>query len=154
MSSNASFSGPFTLGAGAVSDQQVATNAGINATKLQHGYYGDTNFNQVIGATPVTAEYIVHVANQPGSITDFQALLNVTGTATSITFDLKKNGVSVLSAVITITNANSNRQVVTGTVTTPNFVAGDVLSIAMTVSTSTGAQGPRAWAGIVENTSP
>jgi hypothetical protein len=84
----------------------------------------------------------------------FNALLNVDGSSTSITFDLKKNGTAMLSSVITITNTTGDRVVTAGTLSVTTFAADDVLSISMTVSSSTGAQGPFAWIELEENTAP
>lgn len=76
------------------------------------------------------------------------------GTSTSITFDLKKNGTTMLSAVETITHGDSDRSVQTPTLSVTTFAADDVISIAMAVSSSTGAQGPYAWIELEENTAP
>lgn len=141
--------GNFSLGAGSVSDQHVASGAAIAASKLKHSYYPRTTFGAKIGDAPTTAEYIVHVANQTGVVNDFASSLNVVGSA-DMTVDLKKNGVSILTAPIHLTNALSNRQVLAGVLASNSFVAGDVISMAVTVTTSTGASGLSAWAGITE----
>ncbi len=146
--------GNFQLGAGAVSDQQVSSSAAIAVTKLQHAYYRSTGFSLKIGDTPVTREDVVHVANAAGTVIDFSAMCNVKPSSGSIVFDLKKNGTTMLSATITIDNTFSNRQVGTGTLSVTTFVAGDVLSISATISSPTGSQGPLAWIGISETTSP
>jgi len=151
----ATFSGGTLIpDAGSLTDQYIASNAAISVDKQQHAYKARTDFGAKIGDTPVTVEKIVHVASQAGTLRNFNAMLNVTGSASSMTFDLKKNGVSVLTSVITLTNTNSNRQVVTVVPATVAFVAGDVLSIALTVTTSTGAQGPFAWASLSESGAP
>jgi hypothetical protein len=77
--------------------------------------------------------------------------IELSGTAASVTFDLKKNGTTILSSVVTITNATGDRVVVDGTLASTALAAGDVLSIALTVSTSTGMQGPFAWVTVKEN---
>ena len=147
--------GQFQPDAGFLRDQHVNSAAAIAATKMQHAYKAETNFALKIGDTPVTSERLVHVASQAGTVSSFNALLNAVGSASSMTFDLKKNGTSILSAPITVSSASdTDRQVVTATIASPTFVAGDVFSIALVVSTSTGAQGPFAWAGIIENGAP
>jgi hypothetical protein len=67
---------------------------------------------------------------------------------------LKKNGTTVLSSVVTITNATADRAVVDGTISNTTVAVGDVLSIAFAVSSSTGMQGPFAWCTIEENGAP
>ena len=146
--------GTFTLEAGVVVNESIASSAAIDADKMQHTYKPGTNFGLVIGGTPTTREEIVFVASQAGTIRGFNALLNDTGTSSNITFDLKKNGSTVLSGVVTITNATADRSVQAGSVSATTFAADDVLSIAMAVSSSTGAQGPFAWIELEENQAP
>lgn len=151
---DARFVGTLQLAAGQVEDQHVSTSTKIDSDKLQHCYRAGTNFNTAIGGTPVTREEIVFVCEVAGTIRGFSALCNDTGTAASVTFDLKKNGTTILSSVITITNATADRAVIDGTLSATSVAVGDVLSIALTVSTSTGMQGPYAYVTIEENGAP
>jgi hypothetical protein len=146
--------GTFTLEAGVVVNESIASSAAIDADKMQHVYKPGTNLGFAIGATPTTREEIVYVASQAGTVRGFAALLNETGTSSSITFDLKKNGVTMLSSVVTITNATADRAVTAGTLSVTSFAADDVLSISMAVSSSTGAQGPFAFIELEENQAP
>lgn len=146
--------GVLTLEAGSVSNETVATSAAIDADKMQHCYKPGTNFGFAIGATPTTREEIVFVASQAGTVRAFNCLLNDTGTSTSIAFDLKKNGTTMLSAAETITHSDADKSVQTPSLSVTTFAADDVLSISMTVSSSTGAQGPYAWIELEENTAP
>ena len=148
------FTGTFTPGAGIITDEHVSSSAAIDVTKQKHAYCPRTNFATAIGATPATREEIVWVANAAGTIRGFHALLNDTGTSTSITFDLKKNGTTMLSSVITITHSIADKAVQDGTLSVTSFAADDILSISMTVSSSTGAQGPAAWIALSENDAP
>lgn len=76
-------------------------------------------------------------------------------TAASITVDLQKNGSSILSAPITITNATGDGVVVDGTLSgVTTCVAGDKLTAVVVVSSSTGMQGLWAWATVQETSSP
>lgn len=122
----------------------------LDCDKIQHLRRPGTNFGFVIGGTPTTREEIVFVAATSGTIRGFHALLNVDGSSTSITFDLKKNGTTCLSSVVTVTHSTGDRVVADGTLSVTSFAADDVLSIAMTVSSSTGAQGPYAWIELEE----
>lgn len=145
-------SGNFTLGSDTVGNEQVKSSDPIDVDKLQHLYKPGTSFNLAIGATPVAREEIVFVAASAGVIRGAHALLNDTGTSTDIDIDVKVNGVTVLSAAINITNAEADREVVDGSLTTsPTVLAeGDVVSIELTVTSSTGAEGPWAWVDIQE----
>lgn len=126
----------------------------ISCDKVQPYESSGTNFGTAIGATPTAREEIVYVAKGTATVRGLHAILNETGTSTSITFDLKKNGTTMLSSVATITNATSDRATADGTLSSTSLVAGDVLSIAMAVSSSTGAQGPFAWVSLFEAATP
>lgn len=147
-------SGVLTLDAGSVVNDTISSSAAIDADKMQHCYKPGTNFGFVIGGTPTTREEIVFVASQAGTVRAFNCLLNDTGTSTSIAFDLKKNGTTMLSSAETITHADADKSVQTPTLSVTTFAADDILSISMTVSSSTGAQGPYAWVELEENTAP
>lgn len=144
----------FQLGAADVHDEHIDAANPLGPTKYKPSYVKGTNFALAIGATPVAREEIVHVCRAAGTIRSFIATLNAGGSSTSITFDLKVNGASVLTGVVTYTNSDGNRAIKTGTIATAPVAAGDVVSIAMAVSSSTGAQGPYAELGITENTAP
>lgn len=135
-------------------DQDISRTAAINSACMQHSYVRLSTQGIAIGATPTTKEEIVHVARGVGAVTGFHALLNACGSASSMTVDLKKNGSSMLSSAITLTNATGNRTEVDGTLSSTALAVGDVLSVAWVVTTSTGAQGPAASVSIIENTSP
>lgn len=142
--------------AGAIGNTQISNQTPdiINVDKLQPVFIGQTDFGFGIGDTPTTKEKIVYIGKVGGVIRGFHALLNAVGSATSIVFDLKKNGTSILSGTITITNTSTSMLKYDGTLASNTFVAGDVFSALMTESTNTGAQGPCAWAVFVENTAP
>ncbi len=146
--------GNMQIGAGAITDQQVASNAAIAVTKLQHAYYRETNFGLKIADTPVTSEYVVHQANSAGTVRSFSAMCSIAPASGSVTFDLKKNGVSILVGVITIDNTISNGQAEAGNIASATYLAGDRLSIACTFNAGTGAQGPLASAGLSETSAP
>lgn len=141
-----------SLQTGIIGDDQIKADAAIQSTKLEHMQKPRTNFAKAIGDTPATREEIVFVASKACSLKGFHCLLNVTGTSTSITFDVKKNGTSILSSTVTITDTTTDAAVQDGTLSAnPTSLAiDDVISIAMTVTSSTGAQGPFAWCDIEE----
>ncbi len=152
----AQVAGTLSLNSGAVTDQLFSSASGdvLTAAKMQHVYKALTAMGFAIAGTPTTREEVVFVASGSGTILFFKAGLVATGSVTSITFDLKKNGSSILTSVITVTNANSNRQIQDAAISNNAFVDEDVFSIAMTVSTSTGAQGPICFAEFRESGAP
>jgi hypothetical protein len=146
--------GNITFDTSDISNDAISATTLLDNDKLQHLYKIFTNFDLAVTGTPVARHEIVYTADKAGTIRNFNALCYDTGTSASVTFDLKKNGVSVLSSVVTITNATSDRAVVAGTISTATLAIGDVLTIELAVSSSTGMQGPFAWAVIEENGAP
>lgn len=123
----------------------------IAAQKVEHIYKMGTNFDLAIAATPVAREEIVWVASGEGTILGFHALCNDTGTSADVDFDLKKNGTTCLSAAINVTNSDSDGAVKDGTLSVTSFVADDIFSIQLSTTTTTGMQGPFAWAEFEED---
>lgn len=148
------FSGDLSLAAGSVRDQHLATDAAVGAEKMEHVFSAGTGFGLAIGGTPATREEIVHVCGSAGEILGFHAILNDSGTGTNIDFDLKKNGVSILSSALNYVHGDGDRTVKDGTISNIVLAADDVLSVAMTVTSATGAQGPWAWVNVKENSIP
>ena len=145
--------GDLQLSSGTILDEHISASTNVDADKLQHVYKPGTNFATAIGGTPATREEIAFVASTSGVIRGFHATLNDTGTSTSIAFDLKVNGVSVLSSAVSITHSDADKSISDGTVSSPVLAVGDIVSISMAVTSATGAQGAFAWAEI-EETAP
>lgn len=146
-----------TLPASAVGDAQVQASAGINATKVQHQHR--KGLAQESATTAAAETRVVHVAAAVGTLTRFEAGVvvppsNGGGDDRTVTFDLKVNGSSVLSATIVIDKTNTARQVETATISSPDLVAGDVVEIAITVGGSTGTQAKGAFAQVTVNELP
>jgi len=154
MAGEAQFRGTLIPGANSIRNSHIKPDAGIDADKMEHVFTVGTNFDLPIGSTPAAREEIVYVADGPGEVRGFHALLNDTGTNTSVTFDLKKNGVSILTGVITIVHGDADRQVLDGTLSSATLAAGDVLSIELATSSTSGAKGPYAWLNIEQYDAP
>lgn len=120
--------------AGTVVDADVASTAAIAASKLQS--YPAKTYGQ--SGTAVAATAIVHVVRgATGTIKEF-AVSNVTANAgaSTVTVDLKKNGVSVLNSVVTLNNATGNRGVEEGIIDTTALVVDDVLEVVVALAQS------------------
>lgn len=152
----ARFVGDLTIAPGSVTNNMFSNSSShvLEASKQKHVYKGWTNFDLAKSATPVAREEIVHVCTAAGTIRGFHCLLTVDGSSTSVTFDLKKNGSSILTGVVTITDSTGDGVVQDGTLSNTSVAADDILSIALAVSSSTGAQGPFAWVDVEENAAP
>lgn len=128
----------FTLPAGSVTDAGVAGGANIDPAKMRHRH--KPLYSQA--GTAAAETRAVFVATHSGVVVSFAAghRTALTGDATT-TFDLRKNGVSVLSAVVSFTSATAAYALLSGTVTTTAFVAGDVFEVVVAVAAGTGALG-------------
>jgi hypothetical protein len=152
----ARISGTLALDAGSVNNSHLSNAAAdiIDADKLQHVYSPTANFGLEYNATPAAKVFVIYQAQKTGVVRSFNAGLYAGGSSTSITFDLKKNGTSVLSGVVTVTNSDGNRSQVAGTITTPAYSAGDVFTVHLATSSTTGAQGPYATAAFEDSGAP
>jgi len=111
-----------------LTNNAVASDADLDAEKMQHFHqvtYGQAN------AAAVDETRILHVARNAGVVEEFVAgsIAKAVGAATC-TFDLKKNGTTILTGVVTLDSGNTNRVVEAGTlVADTTYVAGDVFEV-------------------------
>ncbi len=129
-----------TPAAGSVVDASVGAAAAIDATKLQHQHR--LVLGQTGTATSVT-QPIYHCYGATGTVIAIYAgsIAIAVGGAT-VTVDLKKNGSSILTGVITLNSSSVARIGQAGTLTgSTSLVAGDVLEV-VTVATAAGGTIP------------
>jgi hypothetical protein len=112
----------------------------IAATKLDHQY--TPPFSQVHGVAAADERRVVHVARAAGEVTAFWAGITQAAVGDStVTVDLKKNGTSVLTSVITITSAKVAYEETNGAVVTTGaeeYAAGDVFEVVVDATVGTG----------------
>lgn len=127
-----------TLPADAVSlSSQVKAGANLNADKLEQRY--SPAWSQPNSAA-TTETRTVFVARRAGTLNEFIAgsIAKAIGDST-VTLDLKKNGTTVLSAVITLDSANTARIVEAGAISGGGaFVAGDWFEVVIVATAGTG----------------
>jgi len=138
----------FTPPDGCIDDAAVATGADLDPYKLRHQH---RQIYAQPGADAAAAESkVVHVVwGAVGSVIAFEAgsVAVCTGNAT-ITVDLTKNGVSILTAAIVLDSTNDVRVVEAATIDTAGLVDGDVLEVVVTVDAGTGAPGNGVFAAV------
>ena len=155
ISGNAQINGTLTVGAfsppdGSIDDGAIAaagTEGGIDAGKLQKSIMANHR-NGEYDATVVVYEEAIHVAEAAATIEECAAgcYTAPTGGDLAIAVDIKKNGTTILAAVIDITSSQADREMVAGTLSgSPTLAAGDWLTVHVTVSGSTGTQGKGLW---------
>lgn len=133
-----------TPSAGSVIDSSVAANAGIQASKLQHQHqlsYSQGNVNAVAD------QKVVHVVRgATGTLESFSVGLitppdTASGGKTAIV-NLLVNGVSVLTAAITLDSTAVSRNLAAATITTSAIVAEDVIEVAVTLGAGSTGTAP------------
>lgn len=128
------------LPAASVGDNQFASSDPLSAAKQEHQH--EEVVAQVHGTAAVTERRVLHVARGAGSVTAFRAGVVVANVgAATITVDLRKNGTTVLSAVVTLNNTHTAYTKVDGTVSVPTYVAGDVFEVVITATAGGGTLG-------------
>lgn len=128
-----SFYGSITPGT--ILNADIAAGAGVVATKIQHQH--ELTFAQPNTAATAETKVVHVVKGATGTIVAFRAGSIVAATSTGVaTVNLKKNGTTVLSAVITLDNANTAYIVEEGTISVPALAAGDVLTVEVAVSST------------------
>lgn len=150
------FSGALTLAPGIVRNEHLSNVAAdaIDADKMQHVYNITENFGIEYNGTPAAKVFVLFQAAKAGVLRRFFAGLYDSGTSTSITFDLKKNGTTVLSSVVTVVHGDGDRCQIEGTLSVTTYAAGDVFTVHLATSSTTGAQGPYATACFEDSAAP
>ena len=148
--------GTITLPPGGVKNSHISNQSGdrIDPEKMGHIHNVPTNFFLESDATPAAKDAFVYQALAAGTLRSFVGGLVESGSNTDITFDLKKNGVSVLSAPVQVVHGDGDFSQVAGTIATPSFAAGDVFTAHLATTNTTGAQGPFVMACFEENGAP
>lgn len=121
---------------GSVDDAAVDASAGIAASKLEHQYC--FCLAQPTSDDWVGSGRVVHVVyGATATALGFRLTCSSPPTSTrTVTADLKVNGVSALTGVVTFTSSFAAYHVVEGTFSDGSWVQGDVISINMAVSGS------------------
>jgi hypothetical protein len=141
INSNLHVIGTITASAGvtpstnSITDSHVQAGAGIAASKIEHQYtitYGQTG-------TGTAATIPIHVAYGDGEIVSFRAgSIAIAVGAATCTVDLKKNGSSVLSSVITLDSANTARVMEAGTLSSSTYSNDDFFEVVVTATAGGG----------------
>lgn len=126
----------FSIPAGAIGDTQVSSSANIAASKLGHIH---RVFRGQAGAAASETSAVHYVVGATGTVSSIVAgAITPAVGADTCTVDVKKNGTSILSSAISLTNSQAAYAVVSGAISTAGLVVGDVISVVITPSHSTG----------------
>ena len=126
-----------TLPSGSVVSDSVQAGANLNADKLeQREYVSHAQPN----SAATTETRTLFVARRAGTVNEVIAgsIAKAIGDST-VTVDVKKNGTTILSSVITLDNANTARVAEVGTLSGSGaFVADDWFEVVITATVGTG----------------
>jgi hypothetical protein len=128
-------------------DKHVSADAAIATVKMLHKHR--KTFAQANTAASAETRVVHIVEGATGTIKAIKAgSIAVCSGNAAITVDLKKNGASVLSAVITLDSGNTARVAEAGTLSSTAVVAGDCLEIVVAVNAGTGVLGTGVYADL------
>jgi hypothetical protein len=115
---------------------QIKAGTNLNADKLEQRFFPAWSQPNSAASTETRTLF---VARRSGVVNEVIAgsIAKATGDAV-VTLDVKKNGTTILNAVITLDNANTNRIVELGSITSSAFVAGDWFEVVITATANTG----------------
>lgn len=128
--------GTFTPPAGCITNAAVASATGIDASKLDHQY--QSPYSQAGGSASTADRRVVHVVRgATGTVQEFYISSRTACTSTgAITFDLYKNGSSILTGTVGLSSSDAAYTLKAGTLASSSLVAADVLEVVVTVSGS------------------
>jgi len=145
--------GGISLPKDSVTDTQVQAAAAIAASKLQSRLrksYAQPSTQQATAETKV-----IHVARAAGQVESFVAgLVSKCQDGATVSFDLKKNGTSILTGTVTLSDQHADYETVSGTIDTLSYSAGDVFEVSVTVNAGFGSLGSGAFAQAVFDENP
>lgn len=127
--------GSMSISAGAVTDSSVASGAAISTAKMNHRF--KASLQQA--APAATTALVTTINGATGTIRSFKCNAVTKHSSGSTTIDLKKNGTTVLSSTVVLDSGNTNYIAEAGTLSVTSLVAGDALTIVVTVSSPVGA---------------
>lgn len=137
-----------------VTNAMVASAAGLTTGKMRHRMH--TMYAQESGtAAADEARPLAVVYGAAGELVSFKAgsVVICIGAAT-VTVDLLKDGVSVLTSVITLDSANSAYTPEAGTIDTAAVVAGDVLEVSINETAGGGTVAKGVYCELVYDEDP
>ena len=143
-----------TIPANSIANAQVQSAAAIASDKVLSR--PRKTYAQASGAASVAATQTIHVVSGlTGTLKTFQIgsiVANVSGA--TITADLKKNGTTVLAAVVSLDDTNAAYELEVGSITNTGVVQDDVLTIIIAVAAGGGTIGQGVFAELMLEEDP
>jgi len=131
---------------GSITEAALKSTFRLPAAKGIH-HFGKEH-RQLGGADVAAKTDLIHIASYAGSVVAFKVVTITapTGGDKAFTVDLKKSTgggavATILSAVVTVNSTSTSLVVQSGTISSADYVAGDIFEVVVAVSGSTGSQG-------------
>lgn len=134
--------GLITLPLGSVGDASVSASSplGVDKTTHQINHIYTQKHGTAVASDPGS---VIHIAGASGVVQSVKvAVRTIPIGAATVTVDIKKNGTSIMTGVVTIDNANVAYTAETGAITTTAYVVGDFFE-AVLVATAGGGTLPQ-----------
>ena len=123
---------------GCVLNKHVAADAGLEASKLEHRFMRYLNQDDTVVAVTIP----IQVARGAGVVKKVEAGSIVVCTTGSVTIDVKKNGTTVLTSVITLDDGNAVRVMEAGTIAGDgSYLADDFFEVVVAIVSSGDLEG-------------
>ena len=138
-----------TIPDGTIVNADVNASADIAATKIEQQYI--KTYSQESDTTAADEARVIHtVYGTTGTIVAFEVGCVVANVGESVVdFDLLNNGVSILTAAVTVDNGDAAYAIVEGTIDTATLADGDVLEVSIDATVGGGTLGKGAFASVV-----
>lgn len=125
----------FNPPASCITDAAIISGAGIETSKMDHRHRKQYS----ISGTAASVTIPIHIARAAGSVTSIEAgSIAIAVGAATVTIDLKKNGTTILTGVITLDSGNTARILEAGTITGGTYVDGDFFELVIVATAGGG----------------
>lgn len=145
----ATFAGTIKLPGSCVGSGQIDPSNPLPASVMQHQH--EMTYRQSNGSAVVSDRQAVHVGyGATGLVVAIQAgCVTPNVGADTISVDIKKNNVSILSSAISLTSSQAAYATVAGSIATSAYVTGDVFEVVVTPNHSSGTLGQGVFVRLV-----
>lgn len=132
--------GTFSAPVSCIGDANVSSSNPLLCTKSYQQVRA--KFSQAHGVAAITERRVIHKAQAAGSVYAIKALLVIPNIgAATITVDLRKNGTTVMTGVITLSSTGVAYIASSGAIATTSYAVDDVFELVITATVSTGTLG-------------
>lgn len=155
MTQSLTVKGSVAVPVGGLSGKAIDPNNPVPSNATTHQFA--PTFAQGSAVTVAAATQLIHTVRglDGGVIKEVAAGLIATSSGNStVSFDVKKNGVSILSAPISHNSGVASGSVVLGSISVSNVAMGDRIEVAITPSVGTGTLGTGAFVRVTVDEGP